>query len=467
MKRLLKAMVALLLTGAAARAADPSQLLTRPTVPPAEALDRLNLKLAWRAHVPMDGARDGLFSVQMLGPQVLVQTRAGLIVLIDADTGQAQWQRFVGKPYRPTQAPGHNSKSIFAINGNTLYALDRRSGQIQWQYDLPFAAAAPPAADEEQLYLCLGIGRLYTYKLLRPEKPAAPGTTPDQGKKPEKPPATASTRPLAPYVASSTASSYVPLSTTIRELGSGTEPKPIFPLFDYRTRAQLELAPLVAPSNLLLADAKGRLTGVSKEAPVELWQFVADKPVLVPPAQHGELAYVASQDANLYALKIATGKLAWRFTTGEPLAGKPAVTDEDVYVVPQGAGLYCLDRARGDTVWRNRDAQRFLAVNPRFVYAADRNGRLLVLDRARGTQLSTYDGTRDFVYPVSNELTDRVFLAANDGLLVCLHDKQYAKPVPMKKEEGPPPPPGKPDDKPKDDDKDKPKDKGEMEKEKK
>ena len=34
--------------------------------------------------------------------------------------------------------------------------------------------------------------------------------------------------------------------------------------------------------------------------------------------------------------------------------------------------------------------------------------------------------------PVSNELTDRIYLASNDGLLLCLHDRDYAKPVRVK-----------------------------------
>src|SRR5262249_53688485 len=76
----------------------------------------------------------------------------------------------------------------------------------------------------------------------------------------------------------------------------------------------------------------------------------------------------------------------------------------------------------------NPGADRLLAANPKFVYATDPSGRLLVLDRKRGVTLSAYD-TRAFPFPVVNEVTDRLYLAANDGLLVCLHDRAYSKPV--------------------------------------
>jgi outer membrane protein assembly factor BamB len=108
------------------------------------------------------------------------------------------------------------------------------------------------------------------------------------------------------------------------------------------------------------------------------------------------------------------------------------VTDDSLYVSAERAGLYRLNRATGDTIWRNADASRFLATNNKFVYALDASGRLLVLDRRRGTQLAAYDGTRDFVVPLSNELNDRIYLASNDGLLVALHDRDYPTPVRVK-----------------------------------
>ena len=52
---------------------------------------------------------------------------------------------------------------------------------------------------------------------------------------------------------------------------------------------------------------------------------------------------------------------------------------------------------------------------------------MLILDRGLGTQISSYD-TRDFAFPVANTMNDRLYLVANNGLIVCLHDKEYVKP---------------------------------------
>jgi hypothetical protein len=91
------------------------------------------------------------------------------------------------------------------------------------------------------------------------------------------------------------------------------------------------------------------------------------------------------------------------------------------------AGLYRVNRRTGREVWHTLEASLFLAHNKTLVYALDRMGQMLILDRATGKVLTRYDFSA-FVFPVSNELTDRIFLASNDGLMLCLHDKAYPKP---------------------------------------
>src|SRR5262249_30425586 len=141
--------------------------------------------------------------------------------------------------------------------------------------------------------------------------------------------------------------------------------------------------------------------------------------------------------------EILSGKITWHYVSGTPILRKPEVNDEDVFIAPKRPNLARVNRETGEKIWTNQKADRFVAANKKFVYAADPNGRLLILDKKYGTVLSTLD-TRDFVVPVSNELTDRMYLAANNGLLVCLHDKEYAKPLVMKHVKGPEAPGPKP-----------------------
>jgi hypothetical protein len=72
-------------------------------------------------------------------------------------------------------------------------------------------------------------------------------------------------------------------------------------------------------------------------------------------------------------------------------------------------------------------------------------GRLVVLDRVRGTVLSTLDVSA-YVLSTTNDQTDRVVLSANDGTMIALHDRAYPaplalhapKPTPSRPESAPP-----------------------------
>jgi outer membrane protein assembly factor BamB len=435
-------------------AQDRSRIFTNPAPPPREALDRLNLVMDWRVFVPMDGRRDGFLSIQMQGNQILAQTRSGLVTVIKADTGETVWRTLVGVPYRAYKPLGFNRRSVFVLNGTDLFALDRESGRLQWKFNVPEGVSAAPAADEDLLFLGTATNRIYAFQLPRLDQPPPPPTTPaapapappapssppggmDKDNKGTPPPA----KDLVPISSarSQTGSLYgggtnvLPSSinsmSSIREAGRPipTGPQPI-PVWDQYVGHRVELTPLQTTDVIFLPSPDGTSTAYGKSKSRQLYEFTTDGPLVSTAGQYEEEAYVGSGDANLYALNIVTGRPRWRFTAGAPIYRQPRVTEQDVYVVAERKGMARVLRDTGDLVWRNQAADRFLAANPKFVYAADRSGRLLVLDRNRGTTLSTYD-VRDFTVYINNELTDRLFLAANNGLIVCLHDRDYKTPV--------------------------------------
>ncbi len=442
MKKLL--IVAALMAAVACplRAQDPSRLYSTPSAPSREVLDRLRLKLAWTATAPMDGRRDGLFSMQLLpadkGQELIVQTRAGAVLCYDAATGRQRWATHVGVPYRVSKPVGYNSNSIFVINNIDLISLDRATGRLKWEYDLPSGAASPPVADDDQLYISLTNGRFVTYMLpnfvAREAQARAKGSS--------APPT---------QLEAARASKGIDLAA-IGPLGGAVQayrmprpgPQPV-ERFSYPAEDRVEQAALLTPDRVLFASAGGEVEGVVRLNGAAAWKpFLTRGRINVPLGQYEDTAYIASTDANLHAVSITTGRTFWRVAGSGLPTERPAVLDDDVYVGMDRSGLLRLGRAEGDLRWRNGDASRFLAANRKFVYAADHNGRLFVIDRERGTTLSSYDGTRDFAYPMQNDLTDRIYLAANNGTIVCLHERDSIAPLVTKtaKERAPLPPPG-------------------------
>jgi outer membrane protein assembly factor BamB len=461
MNKLALVTVGLFLTIGSLAAQPATRIYTRPPVPPAEALDRLNLNLAWYTYVPSDGQRDGIFSMLILDDQLLVLMRGGAVLALDPATGATQWRTRVGRPYVPPVGFGANSRLLLVAKGVSVYGLDRRTGSLQWEFNLPNAPTASPAVDEERFYIPMGTNKLFAYALPGPEPatPVAEGPPSSAGE--ARPAAPARSGPLpsvrvSASVLGATGSSLQAISAvssagrTVRAIGplssagaGATEemaigPQPRF-LWNYVTETRPETR--VEQSSILVADfvfqvgANGLFFTISKFEPRMFYRFQADAATSAALGQYDDIAYVPSDDFRVYAINIVTGKILWRFVGGGPIRQKPRVTDDSVYVAADRTGLYRLDRATGDTIWRNGAAARFLAVNPKFVYAVDHSGRLLILDRANGAELAGYEATRDFVIPISNDVNDRVYLASNDGLLICLHDRDYPAPVPIKRAE--------------------------------
>jgi hypothetical protein len=91
-----------------------------------------------------------------------------------------------------------------------------------------------------------------------------------------------------------------------------------------------------------------------------------------------------------------------------------------------------------------------LAVNDEFVYVRDRLGNLLVYDRRQATDPVTRRAEPlarmelpGFNVPVTNHQTDRILMAADNGVMICLRDAsaKYVRPTRVAPPPPPPPPP--------------------------
>jgi outer membrane protein assembly factor BamB len=464
MKWLAGALAIVLLVPATVEA-QSTRRFAQPTIPSETVLNQLHLKLSWRTYVPTDGPRDGLRFVQVVGDRLVVQTLSGTVAALDIQDGSTVWRTRLGTAYRPSQPVGYNDRSVFLIQGTRLFALDRKTGHVQWDMNLPNAANAAPAADAESIFVPLGTGRLAAYELPSPGTPVLAGKkvgppTPDEKK------GEPGDRSYAGYGVGGLATSTVgPLSSATDASQTATGPQ-LQQLWHYLSEARLEGRPALTAESVLMAETDGMITVLSKENGVTRYRFPTEATLSAPVAQHGDVVYIPLQDYNLYALHIPLGKVLWRFTAGGPILRVPHVTDQDLFLGIAGVGLYRLDRASGKELWRNPRAERFLAANPNYVYALDKLGHLLILDHARGRELASYNAG-DFNACFANEWTDRLFLGSHDGLIVCLHDRDYRQPVVMKtvvakkapKAPRPAPPPEPREEKPKAADKPKPADK--------
>jgi hypothetical protein len=218
--------------------------------------------------------------------------------------------------------------------------------------------------------------------------------------------------------------------------------------------------PLITRQRVWTLTASPRLLAVLKEDKSP--QIDADIPAApaAAAAQADDVGYVPLTDGNLLAVRLNSGvgptlKLVWRANVGGLMNRPPVPTHDGVYLSGVGTGVTRVDRQTGELTWRT-DATHdtLLAVNREHVYVRDRNGRVHVYDRLRASDLATRlafplvsVSLSEFNIPVTNNQTDRILLAADNGLLVCLRDaspgyaRQYVVAPPRHAVEALPPKP--------------------------
>lgn len=384
-------------------------IYSRPELPAPEALRRLNLVQSWRGAVPMDGRKDGFLRVVFDGKDLLATTRSGLVTRIDAETGQVRWRSRVGKPYTLLPYITMNRRSVYVIANATMFSLDRETGTESWSYPMPGGITAGPAVDKTRVFVPTATTTLFAYSL--------------------------------PFISGSTLGGG-PRESFVYVQGNNEDRNQPRALWASKTNLNLAFRPLVSKRELLVLSPEGKGIGFHKtprgDGAEQLFAFDLDHKVAVQPTSFADTAYIGCDDSTLYAINMRNGRLRWRHTAGTPITRSPVVLDTDVFFTSDREGLARLDRITGEARWKiphgrltfegNPNADRFLAANDRFVYATDDAGRLLVLDRKRGTQLSMLD-TSAYRFPVVNDISDRLYLAANDGLIVCLHDRDQREPL--------------------------------------
>jgi outer membrane protein assembly factor BamB len=145
---------------------------------------------------------------------------------------------------------------------------------------------------------------------------------------------------------------------------------------------------------------------------------------LVQPAASAELMFVASQDQSLYAFSPASVAPVWRHRTNVPLRSRPTYHDGTVYCTINGEGLTAFnefgDGGRGDIKWAAKD------VNGSVIGV--RAGRLLVwngtdaclVDPANGELVERVSLPDAGLLTTDSFVDGNLYMATPDGLIVKL-----------------------------------------------
>ncbi len=114
---------------------------------------RCGLTRAWYAQVGSPQATGPVNHVNYSDGALLVQTTAGMLTALDAETGRTLWGRQVGPRGRWTSEAAANKEHIAVVVGSQLYVLDRQSGTLLWVRQLA-GVPAPGRRSARPMHSC-------------------------------------------------------------------------------------------------------------------------------------------------------------------------------------------------------------------------------------------------------------------------------------------------------------------------
>jgi outer membrane protein assembly factor BamB len=341
---------------------------------------RHGLRRSWFAQIPL-GHVGRMVDLKHDGGTLFVQTSGARTMAIEAETGRVLWSADIGSPAQPALPLGISDDHVAAINGTTLFVLDRKTGQVEFTRRLTGTPNNGAALSEQAVFVPNMGGQLETYTLIEEDHHSL---------------------------------------TNVRMEGRHlTQPAVSFLGVGWGSgRGDFGLAKLDG-------------TGLIFREPTNF-------PIVAAPAARGPALYFGNTGGYLYAFDSISGRERWSFATGHSISQTPAPFPDAIYVVCDDGTMYRVNAETGKEDWAARRVKHLLAVTPTRVYTTDQFGRLAVLSPRSGATLDVMP-LPPYAMHVSNYQSDRIFLAGARGLVQALHEIELNQPLDYRPEKPKPP----------------------------
>ena len=384
MKIFLQVMSVVAIVLASATAPAFAQLKGDAQLPTHQQLSRLGLERAWWAQAVLNPHRDKIRHVTIDEDMVYVQATSGVTTAFDAESGHQLWAVQLGRFDPPSFPAISNEDLAMIIVGSTMYGLDKRSGKTLWTLILPGQPSTGPAVDDVNVYFGSLDGMVYAYSLRKIKKLYEERRLPQWSHEAQ--------------------------------------------VWTYKAGKEITSPPIATGRAVNFASRDGSMYSVTAERRKLIYQLETDKAIVAPLARLDNLMFLASEDFTFYALNILNGKYVWEFTSGRPIRKPAYPVDKEVFVSPDRGGTFCLELDTGVQRWWKPDLANFVAMTGGAIAGTDDDGNLVMVSRDRGEIIGSLP-LRKFTVRTGNDRTDRIYLATESGLVMCLRQIGHTYPV--------------------------------------
>ena len=352
-------------------AAQGSSLPTQRMLAP-HGLERM-----WWNQATMDPSRDRVRYLSADENVVVVQSRSGLTTVFDITNGRKLWAVQVSRVDAMSFPAITNDELVLIVSGTSMYALQKFSGKLAWNFTLPSSPSTSPGIDDERVYVGARDGSVYAFNLRRIRK----------------------------FYNDRLLPKYSPQTRDWR----------------YKAFKEVTTPPISTGRTVNFASRGGSLYSVTTTDRKLSWQFETDFPISAPMGESRNYLFLPSEDFKLYCLHKDSGITRWVYNAGLEIRTQPQVMEEDVFLTPAHGGLHVVDRLSGKRKWWKSKITGFVAAATSRVYATDSVGNLIILGREDGKTLGTLP-LRRFSRRISNGRTDRIIIATPSGTVACIRE---------------------------------------------
>jgi outer membrane protein assembly factor BamB len=353
-------------------------------IPTDATLGRLGLTTGWWGFATVDSTRDRVKYLISDEQVTVAESATGTVTEFDNATGRRRWAVQVGAHTDTRYPPSTTDQAVLVVSGRKIFALDKQTGDTIWDVDVLNAPSTAAATDDAHAFIGTIDGSVYAFDL---------------------------------KFLSQLSKDIKLRKYKFRSLA-----------WTYRTGGRVPFAPVSTGTIVCIPSEDGSMYGLQAKDHRPKFQFETDRPLGAPIGQLGNQIVIATKDLKVYSLNAENGALKWEVLLGWHIHQQPRIIDQHVFVCTDGGGMRCLAAEDGHEIWMNRDATRFLAATPSVVYASTYVDNVVLINRANGRQIGEF-ALRGFPVRVANDRTDRLYVASEKGLVLCLRERERDYPI--------------------------------------
>lgn len=377
-------------------------------IPTRTGLAQLGLERHWFNVIPLASGSARVAALNLTGKYLFAQTTDGLVVCYNAETGQKLWATSLQTANINPAAVSANDRMAIAAVGQKVMGLEMKSGAKIWEAKLEQLASGGTALNSSLAIAALKNGKVQVFNIEDPGQDTC-GERHDPVK----------CRKLKPSVGSY--------------------------LYAWQTNNAITARPLMNEKFMAFASQDGKVYLASIKDRKIVHRVSTKGPIRGNLGMYGLSQVIAgSDDHKIYSIDLfepEKPETNWIFPTPDPVDQDILVAGDDVYAVTKAGDLYSVNAKDGTENWVLPIGKaRILAISPTHIYGVTVDGGPAVVNRADGKVSVTPEqgiqsygvDLKNYTTRMTNTQNDRIYMATEDGILLCLRELGKVAPTPVR-----------------------------------